>query len=61
MPIFDFKCEKCGKIEERLISRAQIELQKCICTDDSPMVKTEEVHATNFALKGVWFKSHKRY
>lgn len=61
MPIFDFKCEKCGKIEERLVSRNELDTQECSCAPASPMKKTDDVHAMNFALKGIWYKSHKRY
>lgn len=60
MPIFDFKCTKCDKIDERLIRRDDIDTQ--LCKDcQALMVKTDDIHPMQFALRGVWFKSHKRY
>lgn len=61
MPIFDFICTKCGKTEERLVSRSELDSQKCACGEDSDMVKSDNISRTNFTLKGVWFKTHKQY
>lgn len=61
MPIFDFICTKCEKKEERLVSRSEIDNQKCDCTEDAQMIKSDQISRTNFSLKGVWFKTHKRY
>lgn len=61
MPIYDFICEKCEKKEERLVSRANIDEQYCQCSSDAKMTRSEDVPNTSFALKGVWYKTHKRY
>lgn len=61
MPIFDFICTKCGKTEERLVNRSELDSQKCSCGEDSKMVKSDSISRTNFTLKGVWFKTHKQY
>jgi hypothetical protein len=57
MPLFDFKCVKCDKLEERLIPRREIDEQVCGCGERFPMKMSEVPHVTNFSLKGVWFKN----
>lgn len=60
MPLFDFVCNTCNTIEERLVKHSEITEQ--VCKDcGKEMVKSEQVSKLNFALKGVWFKTHKRY
>jgi len=62
MPIFDFVCTKCEVKEERFVNRSEIENQKCRkCPDEPPMIQSEEISRTNFSLKGVWYKTHRRY
>ena len=29
--IYDFKCDNCGKIEERFVKRAEVDAQRCGC------------------------------
>ena len=31
MPLYDFKCEGCGTVEERLVSYEEREKQRCKC------------------------------
>ncbi len=59
MPLYDFICEKCEKTEERLIRRDDMDNQTCTCGDK--MVKSESLSKMSFQLKGVWYKTHKRY
>lgn len=61
MPIYDYVCVKCDKHEERLVSISEAEKQLCDCEDGAKMDRTENVANTSFALKGVWFKTHRRY
>lgn len=60
MPIFDFVCTECESREERLVSRDAVESQVCKSCK-KPMVRSDDIYPMQFALKGVWFKSHKRY
>jgi putative FmdB family regulatory protein len=60
MPIFDYVCEKCNSKTEKLVKRAELDVQTCdVCNEH--LSRVDEISNTSFALKGVWFKSHKRY
>ncbi len=61
MPIFEFECVVCGKKEDRLIARSEIDDQKCTCQDDAAMIKSENIQNTSFSLKGRWYKTTKSY
>ncbi len=61
MPIFEFECTACGKREDRLIKRSEIDEQTCSCEDHGKMIKTDLIQNTSFALKGRWFKTTKGY
>ena len=61
MPIFEFECMVCGKREDRLVKRDDVESQKCTCEDGAPMVKADVIQNTSFSLKGRWFKTTKGY
>ena len=34
MPTYDYKCEKCGATEERVVSISERKNQKCKCGND---------------------------
>ena len=60
MPIFTFKCELCGKIEDRMIKHSEMDEQLCDCDEKTKMVQ-EFNPSCNFILKGNWYKNSKRY
>ena len=56
--IYEYKCSKCGKIEDRLVSSSTENTQMCKCENDAPMIKEDKVYNTSFTLKGPgWYKS----
>lgn len=56
MPIYDFKCSKCGTIKEALVKSTEGPYEVWCPKCDSPMDK-EEVQLSNFQLKGSgWYK-----
>ena len=59
MPLYDFICDKCEKTQEKLIKREDIDKQICEC--GTLMHKSDVVTKMSFQLKGIWFKTHKRY
>jgi predicted nucleic acid-binding Zn ribbon protein len=60
MPLFTFKCEKCEKIEDRIVKHNDVNEQICSCDEQSKM-KQEFNPSCNFILKGSWFKNSKSY
>lgn len=61
MPVYEYKCSKCEKIEDRLVSFSSVDDQICACSDSAPMQKIDTVNSINFALKGGgWYKSSYR-
>ena len=49
MPLFDYKCRSCGKVDEMLVPTS--EKKTNICTDCGG-ISDQQVPATNFTLKG---------
>lgn len=60
MPMFVFKCDECGKTEERIVKNSEIEEQQCDCSQQSHMTQVFDP-SCNFILKGTWYKNAKRY
>lgn len=58
MPIFDYKCDKCGNIWEEF-RKSQSDPDKC------PNCKSKKIERliskSNFQLKGNWYKTTKSY
>ena len=60
MPIFEYKCTKCNKEVDRLVSHSKADNpQPCSCGAD--MLRIDKISSTNFSLKGNWFKNNQRY
>lgn len=55
MPIYEYKCSRCEKEMDRLVSYKNADEQLCDCEDDAPMERQEKIHSTGFSLKGKWF------
>lgn len=57
MPVYEYKCEKCEKIEDRLVSFSSADQQTCTCEENAKMERVETINSINFALKGGgWYK-----
>ncbi len=61
MPIYEYQCTKCGKVQDRLVSFRNADEQQCDCEDDAPLKRTDTPQATSFSLKGNWFKTRGSY
>ena len=61
MPIFSFTCSECGKKEDLIVKSSEVLEVSCECDKMATMLKDEQVHQLNFALKGKWFKNTKGY
>lgn len=59
--IYEYKCEQCDKVEDRIVSSSTQNEQKCKICDDAKMNRVDKIHATSFALKGQWYKTTKSY
>jgi len=56
MPIYDFKCESCGKIDEYIVPTSTSSPEKCnYGKQDCKLVKIETFGSTKPILKGKGF------
>lgn len=59
--IYEYECEKCKKVEDRIVSSSNQDDQTCKVCEDAKMVRVDKIHSTSFALKGQWYKTTKSY
>lgn len=54
MPIYEYKCPKCGAEQERLVRSTEAPPPDCpdCSTPEEPVPMTKKVSATSFILKG---------
>jgi len=55
MPIYDFKCEKCGIIEEHLVNSVNSFPNKCSCGKSKELKKVESFSSNKPILRGNGF------
>lgn len=55
MPIYDFKCDKCGKIDEYYVPFTTSVPEKCSCGKKSKLNKVETFSSSRPILKGKGF------
>ena len=61
MPVYEYKCSKCEKVEDRLVSFSSADDQQCNCSEHATMQKVDTINSINFALKGGgWYKNSYR-
>lgn len=48
MPVYEFKCEKCGKITELITILSEPDTIVCLCGEQAKRI----ISITNFILKG---------
>ena len=51
MPIYDYKCDKCGKHQERIVKNKQ-EIVKCDDCGNIMNTPSNKIYKTSFQLKG---------
>jgi putative FmdB family regulatory protein len=51
MPIYDFKCDKCGVIEEHLVKNVNSCPDKCSCGKSKKLTKVETFSSSKPILK----------
>ncbi len=61
MPIYEYFCERCKKVQDRLVTFRNADDQKCDCEDDTPLKRTDTPQTSTFSLKGNWFKTRGSY
>ena len=62
MPIFEYQCDKCQKIEDKMVKFSEDEKEfECECEHNGILRKIDKIHATTFHLKGRWYKNTKSY
>lgn len=55
MPVYDFKCKKCGKTDEQYVPKTDSTPEKCFCNKGSKMIKITSFTKTKPILKGNGF------
>lgn len=64
MPIYEYKCDKCGKVADKLVSRLQEQegqTFRCDCDEQGTMYKQDTVARTGLNFRGNWFKTTGKY
>lgn len=62
MPLFDFKCNKCEKVIEKIVSHSQKDLPiDCDCDKRGKLYREKTVGKTNISFKGKWFSNSGTY
>ncbi len=64
MPIFEYKCDKCEALKDKLVSRADADEGKtfpCDCKDAGTLSRSELPSAAALRFKGNWFGTTGRY
>jgi putative FmdB family regulatory protein len=62
MPIFEYKCDKCDKVEDKLVKFAEEENDfECECENKGILKRVDKIHNACFHLKGRWYKTTKSY
>lgn len=52
MPLYDFKCEQCGKVVEKIVPSSVEQIPCDGCSNDSKYFMKRLVSAGSFILKG---------
>jgi len=62
MPLYEYECKDCGTVTDKLINHSAPEEEKDYqeCSHCGEMAH-RRISATNFELKGNWFKTTGRY
>jgi len=55
MPMYDFKCEKCGTVEEYFVPSTTSTPEKCICGQKAELTKQNSFSNSKPILKGTGF------
>jgi len=64
MPIFEYKCNKCDKLEDKLVSRVDADEDKtfpCDCKAKGTLSKNTVPNAASLRFKGNWFGTTGQY
>lgn len=64
MPIFDYKCDKCKVVKEKLVTRKDADENiefECDCADKGTLKRTDVPSAAALRFKGNWFGTTGRY
>ena len=56
MPIFDYKCDKCEEVKEKLVRREDVDKTfPCDCKQKGTLSRTDVPNAAALRFKGRWF------
>ena len=64
MPIFEYKCDKCEEIKDKLVSRADADENKtfeCECDSKGTLTRHTAPCAASLRFKGNWFGTTGQY
>lgn len=63
MPIFEYRCDKCELVEDKLVSRSDADADKefaCSCKDGI-LKRTDTPSAAALRFRGQWYSTTRSY
>lgn len=61
MPIYEFSCIECGRVFEKFMKMSESDVKEIDCACDKKQSAVKIVSASDFHLKGTWFKTSGSY
>jgi len=62
MPMFDFKCDKCEKVVEKIVLHSNRDKPiECDCEEKGTLHRVDQIGRTSVAFKGRWFSNSGGY
>lgn len=62
MPIYDYKCDKCDKVVEKIVTHSNKDNpMDCDCDDNGTLKRLDKISKTNLTFKGKWFQNTGSY
>jgi len=61
MPLFEFKCDKCNKSVDKIMSFEESEIYDSVCKCGKGNLRKIPINNFNVKYKGNWFSKNKRY
>lgn len=62
MPMYEYECEKCGKVIDRIVSSETAETPiECPCELDAKANRIHKIYRPGHLFNGSWYKNNQGY